>query len=170
MNKQIENKKNYIFSIIVLSIVLCISLIYNFLGGFDIKNIKNYQYEIGDDAILKPKGVGSEVISFAIDGTSLPGDIVKQKVEVVLPDINTTNLVMRAKFVLSETYLQIFGFNSWQLNDQDNYYYYIDEIYKNQIIGICTDIKLPDDITLKSDLVYYINFVVEIFYLDGLNA
>ena len=48
-NKQNNDKKNYIFSIVVLSIVLCISLVYNFLGGFDFENNITHSINVGDD-------------------------------------------------------------------------------------------------------------------------
>lgn len=169
-NKKMEdNKKNYIFSIVVLSVVLCISLVYNFLGGFNFDNYLKFTYEVGDDAVLKLNGIGAESQAFAIDGTSLPGDTIKQKIQVVLPDMDTTNMILRVKIVLNNKYLVISGFNSWEANLDDNYYYFTGEMYKNQTLGVCSEITLNEDLSLKKDCVYFMTFVVE-YYFDGLKV
>ena len=170
-NKNSENKNqiNYIFSIVVLSVVLCISLIYNFIGGFKFSNINKNYIEVGDDTTITLSNIGSETISLALDGSSLPNDVVKQNTSVVLPNIDMQNTVLRVKAKLLDGYVELSGFDFWELNLDDNYYYFNGEKYANQTIGICSEIKLPDAM-LKNNYTYYVNITVEIFYLEGLNA
>lgn len=167
-NLKSENKVNYIFSIIILSIVLCVSLVYNFLGGFKFANINKNFIEVGDDTTIRLTAIGSETVALALDGSSLPNDVIKQNVNVVLPNIDLNNSILRVKIKLLNSYVEILGFDFWELNVEDNYYYFNGEKYSNQTIGICNEIKLPNE-TLKSNYTYYVNITVELIYSEGLN-
>ncbi len=163
-----QKKTNYIFSIVLLCIFLCISLVFNFLGGFKPNTPQKNALYIGQDATILIDGIGATVTSFAINGTSLPNDTISQKVVVTLPNIEPTNITLRAKVMLGTNYLTFNGFDSWVYGD-DNYYYYQGEMYQNQSLGLCNSITLPG-VNLDSDTVYYVNFIVEYIYTDGLTA
>ena len=165
-----QQKRNYIFAIILLSVFLLGSLIFNFIGGFDFENNVQYQTAIGDDYTIKLENLGAKSVAFALDGTTLPGDTIKQKIQIVMPDVQTQNIILRAKVTLNEKSIEIFGYNFWQFNESDGYYYFNSTMYQNQTLGFCDEIKLSDDLRLKSNIVYYVNVVIELFYSSGLNV
>lgn len=162
------NKKNYIFAIVVLSILLILSLVYNFLGGFAFRNYNKNNLVVGDDYTIKLDGLGASSVSFSLDGSSLPGDRIKQKLQIVIPDIDTKNLILRAKVTLNDNIIEINGFDFWELDEQKKYYNFKNEFFKNQTIGLCDEIKLKQDISLKPNIVYYVNVTVELFNQLGL--
>ena len=162
MKKLNKKDKNYIFSIVILTILLTLSLVYNFVGGFGIEHSVNCVNEVGDDYTLKLTQIGAKSKSFAISGSSLPNDKIKQKFVIVLPDLNCDKKVLRAKVTLMDDFVEINGFDLWIKNEQDNYYYYTGQIYPNQSIGLCDEI-LWGDIELKNSMVYFIEFVVEFY-------
>lgn len=167
MTKKI--KRNYIFAICILSLLLILSVVYNFMGGFKYDNLVELNNVVGDNIEIKLNGIGAESKAVALSGASLPNDVIKQNIQITLPNIDTTNLVLRAKIVLDDNYLKIYGFNSWQINESDNYYYFDAEIYKNQTVGLSSEIQLKEDLSLDKNKIYFINIVVELFYADGLN-
>ena len=165
MKKSTNKDKNYIFSIVILSILLSLSLIYNFVGGFGIEYSVNCINEVGDDYTLNLKQIGAQSKSFALMGSSLPNDRIKQKFVVVLPDIQTDGMVLRARANLLNTDVFLIGFDLWSKNEDDGYYYYIDEMYPNQSIGLCSEL-LWGNIELKNNMVYFVEFIVE-FYKEA---
>ena len=66
--------------------------------------------------------------------------------------------------------IQIFGFDGWELNEQKSYYNYNNGFFKNQTIGLCDEIKLGENLSLKSNIIYFMNVTVELFYQDGLTV
>ena len=166
-NKLTKKDKNYIFTIIIITIVLFISLFFNFIGGFNRANIIQYSYEIGDEYILNIDSIGAYSKSFILKGTSLPTDIVKHKFSVKTPNFETNNLILRAKVKIYDKYINLYGFDNWELNIQDNYYYYIGEMYPNQKIGLCNEIEW-NDLDLKSNVIYLIDFTIELYYENNI--
>lgn len=162
-------KRNYIFAICVLSILLAISAIYNFMGGFKFDNLMNLNAVVGDDVIIKLNSTGAQSKALAISGASLPNDTIKQNIQITLPNIDTTNLVLRGKVLLGDGNVAISGFDLWKLDENDNYYYFKDQIYQNQTVGMASEIKLADEISLNKNKIYYVNIIVELFYAEGLN-
>ncbi len=160
------DKKNYIFSIVLLSIFLCVSLVYNFLGGFNPHAEQKYVSYIGQDTVIKMSQIGSSVSTLAIDGTSLPGDNIMQKVDIVLPNVSTQGMTLRARAMLAGYEVYLSGYTEWEKRE-DNYYYFTGEIYQNQNIGLCNSITLPDA-NLDRNTVYFVEFMVEYFYTEGL--
>ena len=161
-----KQRKNYIYSIVLLSIFLCVSLVYNFLGGFNPHTQKKYALYVGQDTTLSLSGIGANVVSYAMEGTNLPNTTIIQNVTLKLPDIETNGVTLRAKVMLGNYYLTISGYSDWELRE-DNYYYYTGEMYQNQSVGLCDSVIIPD-ISLRNDTVYNINFIVEFIYTDGL--
>ncbi|MBO5884524.1 MAG: hypothetical protein J6Q51_01880 [Clostridia bacterium] len=166
--KNNDNTKNYIFAITVLSVLLALSLTYNFLGGFSFRNTLKNSFVVGDDYLIKMDEIGSKTVSFAVDGASLPGTVIKHKIQVVLPNLEVDNLILRAKITINNEMVQIFGFDGWELNEQKSYYNYNNGFFKNQTIGLCDEIKLGENLSLKSNIIYFMNVTVELFYQDGL--
>ncbi len=166
MNK--NSKRNYVFAICILSFLLVLSAIYNFMGGFKFDNLIEINAVVGDDVEIKLNGLGAEGKTLAISGASLPDDTIKQNIQITLPNIETTNLVLRTKMVLNDTFVSVSGFNSWQLGE-DNYYYFNDELLQNQTVGLSNEIRLSNDLMLNKNKIYFINIIVELFYADGLN-
>lgn len=168
--EQSVDVKNYIFAIVVLSVLFILSLIYNFLGGFAFRNTVKNNFVVGDDYILKLDGIGSNTVSFALDGSSLPGNVIKQKIQVVLPDFDTKNLILRAKITINEEIIEMSGFEDWVLNEQKTYYIFKNEFFKNQTIGLCDEVKIKESLSLKSNVVYYMNVTIELFNQAGLTV
>lgn len=161
-----QKNRNYIYSIVLLSIFLCVSFVLNFFGGFNPHSPQNYALYVGQDTEITITGIGATVTSYAIEGTSLPNDTIVQDVVITLPNIDPTNVTLRAKVMLGTNYVTLQGYSQWQLGE-DNYYYYEGSLYQNQSVGLCSSITLPD-VSLKSDTVYYVNLIVEFIYTDGL--
>lgn len=159
---------NLIFVICVLSLCFVASFVLNFFGGFDMKPAEEFDMVLGENLSLKLDGYGSQSAVLMFSGKSLPGDSVKQSVQVKLPNLELDNYTLRAKAYVGQstafTNVTISGFLSWELNEQDGYYYYQEEITKLQEIGVCTDITLPTNITLKSNINYALIFTVELIF------
>ena len=167
MEKLTKKDKNYIFTIIILAILLILSLFYNFIGGFGIEHALNCVSEVGDDYTLNLKQIGAQSKSFALFGSSLPNDKIKQKFVVVLPDMQTDGMLLRAKANLMDTEIVLMGFETWLKNEDDGYYYYSEEIYPNQSIGLCSEISWGD-VELKNSMVYFVEFVIEYYKVASL--
>ena len=161
-----KQKRNYIFAIVLLSIFLCVSLVYNFMGGFESHSQKKYALYVGQDTTLSLSGIGASVVSYAIEGTNLPNNTIMQNVTLKLPNIEPNNVTLRAKAMLGNYYLTMSGYSEWE-EGEDDYYYFKGEMYQNQSIGLCTSITISD-ISLRTDTVYNINIIVEFIYTDGL--
>ena len=167
MKKLSKKDKNYIFSIVILAILLVLSVIYNVVGGFGIEYSVNCASEVGDDYTLKLDGIGAKGKSFALKGSSLPNDKIKQKFVIVLPELGAQNTVLRAKASLLDTDVMLLGFDTWQKDENDGYYYFLGEMYSNQSIGLCSEI-LWGDVELKNSMVYAVEFVVELYYQSNI--
>lgn len=167
MKKMDTKTKNLIFAVVILSIMLIASIVYNILGGFVINQEKNAYLNIGDDYTFNVDSLGVFSQSFCIDGTLLPGDVLNQKIQIKLPDIDTNNKILRVKVQFLNNSLNIYGFDSWV--SVGDYYVYNSTIYKNQTIGLCEKIELDKDIPLKSNMLYYLIVSVEYINELGLN-
>ena len=166
MNK--NSKRNYLFAICILAFLLIVSATYNFMGGFKFDNLMEMNAVVGDDVSIKLNGIGADSKALAISGASLPNDTIKQNIQITLPNIDTTNLVLRAKIILNDTFVTVNGFDFWQLSDAD-YYYFDGEMFKNQTLGLSNEIQIPNDLILDKNTIYFINIIIELFYVDGLN-
>ena len=83
--------------------LFALSVVYNVAGGFGIEYSIECVNEVGDDYTLNLEGIGAKCKSFALKGSSLPDDKIKQKFVVVLPDIDLQNTVLRAKVNLLDS-------------------------------------------------------------------
>ena len=164
-----STKRNYCFSIIILSVLLAVSVAYNIMDGFNFSNKTKFNGVIGESIIINLNDVGSQSKSLAISGACLPNDIIQQKVQIVLPNIDVSNMILRAKVTLNDYQIKISGFDSWVTDESGIYYYYNAEKYKNQTVGLCSEIKLSENLSLDKNTFYYVNFTIELFYADGLN-
>ena len=167
MKKMDAKTKNLIFAVVVLSIMLVASVIYNIMGGFIMNQEKNAYLNLGDEYTFNINGLGVFSQSFCVDGTLLPGDVINQKRQVKLPDIDTNNKILRVKVDFLDNQLKILGFDNWMA--VDGYYIYNSTIYKSQTIGLCEKVELDKNIPLKSDMLYYLIVSVEYINELGLN-
>ena len=167
MKKMDTKTKNLIFTVVVLSIMLVASIIYNIMGGFIINQEKNAYLNLGDEYIFNINDLGVYSQSFCVDGTLLPGDVINQKIQLKLPDIDTNNKILRVKVNFLDNRLKIIGFDNWLT--VGDYYVYNSTIYKNQTIGLCEKIELDKTIPLKSNMLYYLIVSVEFINELGLN-
>lgn len=166
--KKLDNKtKNFIFAIVILSIMLVLSIIYNITGGFVLNQEKNAFLEIGDEYVFKINDLGVYSESFCVDGAMLSGDTVKQKIQIKLPDFETANKILRVKITFFNKIVKISGFDTWTIDG--DYYVYNDTLYKNQTLGLCEQIEFDHDISLKNNVLYYLNVSVEYINELGLN-
>ncbi len=162
-----KKDKNYIFAILMLGIALVVSAVFNIIAVTMFDNTIKCLYQVGDDFTFNINSIGAYCQSFALSGNSLPSDRVKQKLVIVLPNENFDNVVLRAKVNLQDSSLVLSGFDDWILSLEDNYYYYSGEMYPNQNIGLCTEIKW-ENLELKSNTIYFVDVVVEFLYQDNI--
>ena len=167
MKKMDTKTKNLIFAVVVLSIMLVASIIYNIMGGFIINQEKNAYLNLGDEYTFNINDLGVYSQSFCVDGTLLPGDVINQKIQLKLPDIDTNNKILRVKVNFLDNRLKIIGIDNWLT--VGDYYVYNSTIYKNQTIGLCEKIELDKNIPLKSNMLYYLIVSVEFINELGLN-
>lgn len=167
MKKMDTKTKNLIFAVVVLSIMLIASIIYNIMGGFIINQEKNAYLNLGDEYTFNINDLGVYSQSFCVEGTLLPGDVINQKIQLKLPDIDTNNKILRVKVNFLDNRLKIIGFDNWLI--VGDYYVYNSTIYKNQTIGLCEKIELDKTIPLKSNMLYYLIVSVEFINELGLN-
>lgn len=167
MKKLDKKTKNFIFAIVVLSLMLGLSIIYNFIGGFVINSNTNSYLELGDNYTFKLSGLGTESEAFTVEGSTVLGTTTKQKIQIKLPNFEQNNLILRVKITFLGKNVQISGYDLW--TQSDDYYIYNGEKTANQTIGFCEEIKI-DDVPLKSDTLYYLIVCVEYINEAGLKV
>ena len=155
-----KNLSNYVYVIVILSILLIVSVIFNFVGGFELHHEKEYVYQIGDDVELKLTDYGAENVSIAFSGYLLCGVKYKQKVCVVMPENDLSGYKLKVKVKIADKPVKIYGYSNWE--EKDGYFEYNNNLYSNLTVGVCDEIQV-DDFELKSNMVYYISFVFELY-------
>lgn len=167
MKKVKDKTKNFIFAIVILSIMLVVSVIYNLFGGVSVASKTKAYLEIGDNYTFTLDDLGVKSEAFLVQGSTLTNLPIKQKIQIKLPEIQTKNLILRVKLQFLDKNVTILGFDNWDKNG--DYYTYTGELYQNQTIGLCEEIILSDDVNTRSDTLYY--FIVSVEYVNeaGLN-
>lgn len=165
--KKIDKKtKNFVFAIVVLSLILVLSIIYNFIGGFVINGNINSYLELGDSYTFKLNELGIESEAFLVDGSTILGATTKQKIQIKLPNIAQNNLILRTKITFLGKNVQIAGYDLWA--QSGDYYVYNGEKTANQTIGLCEEIVI-ENVPLKSDTLYYLMVCIEYINEAGLD-
>lgn len=167
MQKKYDNKivSTLIFSLCLVSVLFVISFIFNFLGGFELKPPETFDKILGEAHNIVLNDYGSQSVGFVFSGKSLPGDKIKQNIQIKLPKLNLEGYSLRAKAYVGQSdassNAKFLGFDSWE-NNSDGYYYYNRDIEKMQEIGLCTEVVLPENMSLKSNVYYVLIFTVEL--------
>ena len=170
MKKSYNGKvvSNLIFLIGLVSIAFVISFSFNFFGGFELKNPEQFELILGEDVCVVMNDYGSQSVSLAFSGKSLPQDKIKQRVQVKLPNLSLDGYVLRVKAYVGQssrnTNVEFSGFNGWEANEINGYYYFTQDITKLQEIGVCSEIVLPENISLNSNVYYSLIFTAELVF------
>lgn len=167
MKKVKDKTKNFIFAIVILSIMLVVSVIYNILGGFCIAYSPKAYLEFGDDYTFNIDDIGVKSEAFLVQGSTLTNLPTKQKIQIKTPNFDIKNAILRVKLQFLDKKVEIFGFNNWEKSGE--YYTYLGKLYQNQTIGLCEEITLSNDVNLRSDTMYYLVVSVEYINEAGLS-
>lgn len=153
---------NLVFALVLVSAFFIISFILNFFGGFSVRIPERFDLMLGEDAVINMQNYGSQSISLQFSGKSLPGQTIMQNVQVKLPNLDLSNHTVRIKAYVGDgasfQMAELGGFDFWEHNEEDGYYYFLDDITSLQEIGICTFVVLPQNISLNPNFVY--SFIV----------
>lgn len=148
--------------IVILSVAVAISIIYNFNGGFYFSRVVQFAKILGEEQTINVDGEGSFVTACNFAGTTLLGDDLSQQINVKTSNIEAP-LLLRAKVELVGFKQQnniIFGFTNWEQNE-DGYIYFNQTIDANEQIGLCKYVRLDKNNNLQSNQNYILVFVVE---------
>ena len=134
----------------------------NFFGGFYVRTPQSFDLSLGESVMIKMYGSGSQSVALGFSGKSIPGEKVMQKVLVKMPNIDLQSYYLRVKSYVGESdSAQMEGFDLWE-KSEDGYYYYQGSVVQFQEIGICTSVKIPENISLKPNMSYCFIFTVEL--------
>lgn len=167
MQKKYDKKvvSTLAFSLGVVSILFAISFCFNFFGGFELKPTETFDKILGENISVEMTDYGSQSVGLIFSGKSLPGDKIKQSIQIKMPNLDLSQYKLRAKAYVghsdNSTNVELLGFGFWE-RGEDGYYYYKNNPQKLQEIGVCTDIVLPQNISLKSNVNYVLIFTVEL--------
>lgn len=151
--------KAYIFFIVLVSLCLCVSIgfnIYNMYGNST--NLELYN-ELGGEFSIKLESVGAKSSSISMYGDMIITKTTKQKISIVLPDVEMSGKKLYIKVEILSCKLGIDGFNDWLLQE-DSSYLYNSQLMANQTVGVSTNLVFPEDIVLKPTKIYTINILV----------
>lgn len=160
-----KNKsKNVILisTIVILSLICAISVIYNFVGGFYQSRITTFQKILGEEQTITIQKEGSFATACNFSGTILLNNDIKQEIYIKTTNLNAP-LYLRAKINLVGAASQnnlIFGYTNW-VSGEDGYIYLNQTINSNEKIGLCRYVRFNENNKLESNLNYIIMFVVE---------
>ena len=146
--------------IVLLSLTLTVSIVYNFIGGFYSSRISAYNRILGEEQTINTDLPGAYVSSFNFAGTLVLGADIKQKIII---KNNQSVLYLRAKISLCEKSFcgKIFGYTNW-LDGDDGYIYLNQPVLPNETIGLCEYVRFDvDELDLQSNLNYIANIIVE---------
>ena len=167
MQKKYDKKvvSTLAFALGLVSILFVISFGFNFFGGFELKPAETFDKVLGEDVGVEMLDYGSQSVGLVFSGKSLPVDKIKQNIQVKMPNKNLSGYKLRVKAYVghssAETNIDMLGFWGWE-KQQDGYYYYKNNIEKLQEIGVCTDIILPQNLSLKSNINYVLIVTAEL--------
>lgn len=167
MQKKYDKKivSTLAFSLCLVSLLFVISFVFNFFGGFELKPPETYDMILGENSSIVFNDYGSQSVGFVFSGKSLPGDTIQQNVQIKLPKLNLEGYALRAKAFVgrsdANSNADFLGFDSWE-KQSDGYYYYNNNIEKMQEVGLCSEVVLPLNMPLKSNIKYVLIFTAEL--------
>ena len=158
----------WIFSCVALAIALVISIIMGYTG-FYYRNTGTYSTDIklGDNLQLDLRANQSNSMSVNIDGSFLPGDKLKQELNIKNLDLEK-EIYVRAKIFIYSTESKIINVDiipstNWKYNLQDGYYYFANALAPQNKTNLARYIVLDESETLQSNKKYIVTVLAENF-------
>ena len=148
--------------IILLSALLVVSVIYNFLGGFYYCRVIEFEKVLGEEQTILVSGNGAFVSACSFSGSLVSDGNIKQPINVQV-EVPENPLYLRAKFGITGIDYRIgfmFGYVNW-VEAEDGYLYFNQAVSAAGNIGLCNELKLNVQMDLKSSKNYVMYFVVE---------
>ena len=155
----------YIFSIIILVILLALSLHLGFSGYFF--SVAMYDsasdLTLGETVEVEITPNEASVLSFTLDGSYLPGEKLPQVVQIRASDEDKNMRVrVKAEIFAKENLTPIdFVANENFVKATDGYFYLVDDLASGNKVTFCSYIVLPKDSELQSKEKYILSIVVE---------
>ena len=155
----------WLFSIIILSVLLVISLILGFTGYFfSLSMMKtSSDLSLGDTVCLNVEPNEASVVSFTFDGNYLPGEVLPQVIQIKANNIDK-NLKVRVK---SEAYTEngVIQFDFVTTDEftkgNDGYFYFNSDLAGGNKITFCNSIVMPEKASFVSKEKYILSVIVE---------
>ena len=167
MQKKYDKKfvSTLVFALCLVSVLFAISFCFNFFGGFELKSPETFENILGEDINFVMNDYGSQSVGLIFSGKSLPGDKIKQKIQIKLPNLNLDGYALRVKSYVGQSDANsnsdLLGFEFWE-KQTDGYYYYTNKLEKLQEVGVCTELVLSEQMSLKSNVNYVLIFSAEL--------
>lgn len=153
----------FLFTSITLSIILMISLYYNYVGGFFFDRINSYSNVFGKDYTIQVNGFGGFSVSMNFDGNIVNGMEYAQKVQANISG-SVDSCKLRAKaFISNVDYsenVNIYGYTNWTL-ENDGYLYFNQVVKGGEKVGICLYVRMPEEKFFDSVKTYIMTILVE---------
>ncbi len=163
MRKLKKSTYGFIFAIVALIIALAVSL-YLGLTGWFYSNTSSLQsdMQLGSNVDLSLKGTETQSVSFTLNGSYLPGQELKQY-------INLTNefespIYVRAKalifsYDLNDPKVELGVNDLW--TESGDYYYFTEALESQNKISVASYVKLLNDEFYDSHKSYVLTIIVE---------
>ena len=158
-----KERFSYIFAISALILVILIMIVLYQSGMLYASNIDQISTTtIGSTTTIEVKEGQSEAISFDISGAVIPGEKIKQNINI--KNSGQTKLYLRAKafsYTIDRGIIEI-GLNKtsdWVFID--DYYYLKSKIEPNQTVGLSSELILNQDYAFTSKQRYFVNILIE---------
>ena len=166
MKKNAAKESWYIFSIVMLSVLLILSL-YLFLQNPFITNapVTSGLTSLGTPINLQLESVGTGARSLFFHGSVLPDSKVLQDVKITLK-ANQPATVARGKVVLFDEFgaivpITVFTASNWTQN-QDGYFYCQEQLSANLVLDFLTAVQIPSaEYGLNPSNIYAMMIIVE---------
>lgn len=155
----------WLFSVIVLSVALIISILLGVLGFYSSMTFiaSDSDLVVGDTISIGVKPNESTVASMTFDGSFLPDENIPQIIQVNGTDLSTDVYVRVKAKIFGTTQETAFNFITTDHFEQkdDGYYYFNDILHGGNKITFCNYIVTPKEITFYSGEKYILSIVVE---------
>ncbi len=161
MKSEDKSKFSYIFSIIVLSVLLLLVFVLGISGilstrkSFSIN--ENIQLGIAQNVEIADNDI--QVISFVIDGGILPEQEIKQQISVSCMSENSQNIRIKA-IVSKNGDVNLVNSNLFTYGD-DGFYYFSKEVMSKETVDICSAVIISQNAYLQSNNAYIMTIIVE---------
>ncbi len=155
----------WLFTVIVLSILLILSIILGVTGYYSSVNFlhSNSDLQIGDSASVAVRPNETSVISYTFDGSFLPNETLPHVIQISNTN-SSSDLRVRVKAVVfGLTRVVPFEFVTTEHFEQavDGYYYYDELLKSGNKITFSNYITIPADNEFESGEKYILTVIVE---------